>query len=349
MTTDGTRDSRFISSLFAGPHNSLVDVPGIRVGHAEKIGDGWRSGVTAILFPPEGVVAGVDVSGGAPCTRETDMLDPRNVVERIHAITFSGGSVFGLAAATGVVEWLADRGVGMPVGAHDGDVVPLVPGACLFDLGRGGRFRATPDAAMAVRACEAAADTPFALGPVGAGTGAVIGGLGGGIGTASAVTPAGFTVAALAVANASGSAVDPYTGELYGARFGLPGEFAGLRRPDSPTAVTPPPEYARLRRNTTLALVATDARLTQAQCAKVAGLTHDGMARAIRPVHTLFDGDVAFAVSLGTREPDPMGYHDLLGAAGDVFSRAVVSAVLAATGWPGVPSYRQAFPSAFAQ
>src|SRR5690606_13609315 len=174
----------------------------------------------------------VDVRGGGPGTRETDLLDPRNLVERAHAIVLSGGSAYGLAAATGVMERLADAGIGFPVGAGQRQVVPIVPGAVIFDLGRGGDFRATPGAEFGAAAYDAASDGPVPLGTVGAGAGAVAGGLKGGVGSASAVLDDGSTVAALAVVNAVGSTVDPGSGELYGARFGLPGEFDGLRVPD---------------------------------------------------------------------------------------------------------------------
>jgi L-aminopeptidase/D-esterase-like protein len=329
-----------------GPANSLVDVRGVRVGQVHRSTDGWRSGVTVVLLPPDGAVAAVDVAGGGPCTRETDMLAAGNLAEKVHAITLSGGSVFGLAAATGVVDWLADQDIGYRIGSAAGEVAPLVPGACLFDLGRGGRFRANPTAEMGWQACEAAGHEPFAQGAVGAGTGAVVGGLSGGVGTASVITTAGFTVAALTVVNASGSVVDPNTGELYATRFGLADEFAWLTRPASPVPVRIGKRYQRVPRNTTLGIVATDARLTRVQCGKVASVSHDGLARAIRPVHTLVDGDAIFAVSTGDRAPDHAEFHEILGLAGDVFTRAVEYAVLNASSWPDVPAYRDAFPGA---
>ena len=335
------------AAVRTGPADCLVDVPGVRVGQVRRVGGGWRTGVTVVLFPPDGAVAGADVSGGAPCTHETDLLDPRNLVERVHAISLSGGSVFGLAATAGVTGWLADHGHGLPSGYHPSEVIPLVPGASLFDLGRGGRFRAAPDAAMGAAACEAATGAPAEQGSVGAGTGAVAGGLAGGVGTASAVTAAGFTVGALAVVNASGSPVDPATGELYGARYGLPEAFAGLRRPRTPEPAVTATGYRTVPRSTTLAVLATDARLDRGRCGRLATAAHDGMARAIRPVHTLTDGDAAFAVSLGDREPDFAAYQELLAVAGDVFVRAALNGLLRAEGWPGMPSYRDAYPTAF--
>ena len=194
-----------------GPNNALTDVAGLRVGHARV--PGALSGTTVVLAPPEGAVAGVDVRGAAPGTRETDLLDPRNTVQRVHAVVLSGGSAFGLAAADGVMARLAAAGVGFAV---PGAVVPIVPAAVLFDLGRGGPASdpaLRPTAATGAAAVDAAADGPVTQGVVGAGTGALIGGLKGGIGTASAVLDDGTTVAALAAVNAAGSAVDLATGE----------------------------------------------------------------------------------------------------------------------------------------
>lgn len=355
--------------LQPGPTNSLTDVAGIRVGHADRRGAGWLSGTTVVLAPEGGAVAGVDVRGGGPGTRETDVLDPRNLVERVHAVTLSGGSAFGLAAADGVMQRLFEAGVGYPVG-RPGEVVPIVPGAVIFDLGRGGDFAKRPGAAMGEEAYDAALSSPTGpvpIGVVGAGTGATAGGLKGAVGSASVVLADGTTVAALVVVNAFGSCVDPLTGELYAARFGLPGEFSELLLPDAGevaaaraaaeatvTAGGRRPRGAALA--TTVGVVATDATLTKAQCAKVSGIAHDGMARGIRPVHTMFDGDTVFTLATGDRaapdaEPDPLAFHALLDAAGDCFTRAIGSAMLAAEGvqtpagrWR---SYREAFPSAF--
>jgi L-aminopeptidase/D-esterase-like protein len=361
-----------------GPTNSLTDVGGIRVGHTERRGDGWLSGTTVVLAPEGGAVAGVDVRGGGPGTRETDLLDPRNLVERIHAITLTGGSAFGLATADGVMKRLYDAGVGHPVGGP-GEVVPIVPGAVIFDLGRGGDFAKHPGAAMGEKAYDAAVSSPAGpvpIGVVGAGTGAVAGGLKGGVGSASVVLDDGTTVAALVVVNAFGSCVDPGTGELYAARFGLPGEFTELMLPNAGevAAARTAAEEALSRGGrsgtggpngsdgpggqqtilaTTIGVVATDAILTKAQCAKVAGIAHDGMARAIRPVHTMFDGDTVFTMATGGRgAPDLLAFHALLDAAGDCFTRAIGRAMLAAQSvqtpagrWR---SYRDTFPSAFA-
>jgi putative pantetheine hydrolase len=358
------------AAVRAGATNSLADVAGIRVGHAQRIGAGWRTGVTVVLTGEAGMTCGVDVRGGAPGTRETDLLDPRNLVERVHAVLLAGGSAYGLAAADGVMARLGDAGIGFPVGAASADVVPIVPAAVIFDLGRGGRFRATPGPALGAAAYDAAlSEAGHAQGSVGAGTGAVVGGFAGGVGMASTVLAAGPTVGALAVVNAAGSPVDPATGELYGARYRLPGEFAGLARPDRADleAWRPPGSGAaagsallNTTLNTTIGVLATDAPLTKAQCARLAGAGHDGIARAIRPAHTMVDGDTVFGLGggvgggvggagggLGGGEPAGLAvFQELLGAAADAFSRAVVHAVLAAAGRPAAPSYRDVFASA---
>ena len=345
-----------------GRTNTLTDVDGIRVGHATRIGDGWLTGTTVVLAPAAGAVAGVDVRGGGPGTRETDALDPRNMVERVHAVVLSGGSAFGLAAADGVMSRLASAGIGFPVGGP-GEVVPIVPAAVIFDLGRGGDFGKRPDAAMGNDAFVVANDGPVQQGCVGAGTGARAGGLKGGVGSASVVLPDGTTVAALVVVNAVGSTVDPVTGELYAARFGLPGEFPSLGRVSEHDLAEARSRAARAGAAlglgpglaTTIGVIATDATLTKAQCAKVSGIGHDGMARAIRPVHTMFDGDTLFTLATGARgaggAPDPMAFHALLDAAGDCVTRAIGHAMLSArtvappTG--EIRSLQDAFPSAF--
>ncbi|MEO3867987.1 P1 family peptidase [Nonomuraea sp. B12E4] len=332
-----------------GPTNSLVDVAGLRVGHAQRVGGGHRTGTTVVLAPADGAVAGVDVRGAAPGTRETELLDPRNLVQRVHAVVLTGGSAYGLAAACGVVDRLADAGVGYPVA---GGVVPIVPAAVIFDLGQGGTFRATPDAALGGAAYDAAAhprpDTtpPTASGSIGAGTGATAGALAGGVGTASVVLQGGATVAALAVANPAGSVLDPADGTLAGARYGLPGEFAHLRPPAAHEVEGWRPEH-QPSFNTTIGVVATDLDLTKAQCGRLAGVAHDGLARAIRPAHTMTDGDTIFALATCARPaPGHDTFQDALAAAADVFSRAVAHAVLAATGREGAPAYLDVFPSA---
>ncbi|GAA1678581.1 P1 family peptidase [Fodinicola feengrottensis] len=338
-----------------GPTNSLTDVAGLRVGHHERTGDGWLTGTTVVLAPPEGAVAGVDVRGGAPGTRDTDALDPRNVVERAHAVVLTGGSAYGLASACGVADALGDAGIGFPVGVG---VVPIVPAAVIFDLGRGGDARQRPGPDFGLAAYQNVSADAVPMGCVGAGTGAVVGALKGGVGSASARLSSGATVAAMVVVNAVGSAVDARTGELYGARFGLDGEFA-LRKPDENDLAA-----ARTRAElgahggsrkaplaTTIGVIGTDLTLTKAHCAKIAGIGHDGLARALRPVHTMVDGDTLFTLSTtALPAPDPERMYELMEAAGDCVTRAVVHAVLAATSvkTPAVDlrSYADAFPSA---
>jgi putative pantetheine hydrolase len=381
--TEGSASGEERAGQRPGPANGLTDVAGLRVGHAQRTGDGWLTGVTVVLAPEGGAITAVDVRGGGPGTRETDALDPRNLVQRIEAVVLTGGSAFGLDAVSGVVAWLEEQGRGFPVGGP-GRVVPVVPAAALFDLGRGGTWRARPDAAMGRAAVEAAAASrpgePVAQGGVGAGTGAVAGGLKGGVGTASTVLGSGTTVAALAVVNAAGAVADPATGALWGATPGWAGEFGLDGGP------LPPEGVARARQrlavaaagaqgggaggpapgpfNTTLAVVATDAALTRAQAQKLAGTAHDGLARAVRPVHLLSDGDTVFAMATGTRPllppdlpapADPaFGVHveagavnEILGAGADVLTRAVLHAVLSAEtveGPGGVfPSYRDLY------
>jgi L-aminopeptidase/D-esterase-like protein len=349
-----------VSDRRTGPTNSLVDVVGLRVGHAQRVGEGWLSGSTVVLTGTAGAVGGVDVRGGGPGTRETDLLDPRNNVERVHAVLLTGGSAFGLAAADGVMARLAAAGVGYPVGPEPGQVVPIVPAAVVFDLGRGGDFAAHPDASFGGLAYDQAAGPAggeaVLVGSVGAATGAVVGGLKGGVGSASEVLPDGTTIGALVVVNAVGSTVDLGTGELLGARHLLPGEVPDLRRPSADDLATarkaaasrpePRPPLA-----TTLVVLGTDLALSKAQCQKLAGIGHDGLARAINPVHTMFDGDTVFALATAVRvAPDPMAFHALLGAAADCVTRAVVHAMLAArsveTPAGAWRSYRDAFPSA---
>ncbi len=337
--------------------DALTDVPGVLVGHATRRGDGWLTGTTVVLAPEAGAVAAVDVRGGGPGTKETDALDPRNLVQRVQALVLTGGSAYGLDAASGVMAWLEERGRGVRVGPDPAHVVPVVPAACVFDLGRGGDFRARPDAATGRAAVEAAhASTPgaeVAEGCVGAGTGAVVGTLKGGVGTASTVLDSGITVAALVVANAAGSVTDPETGVLYGelfaggrVRYPAPEvhEAAGRRLAEVAARNAPPPL------NTTLAVVATDADLSKAQAQKLAGTAHDGIARAVRPVHLLSDGDTVFALATGERPLDaeqPLALNEVLAAGADVVTRAIVRAVRAAgpVDGPGGawPSYEELY------
>ncbi|MFJ6542264.1 P1 family peptidase [Streptomyces sp. NPDC091385] len=336
--------------------DGVTDVGGVRVGHATRDGDGWLTGVTVVLAPEGGAVAAVDVRGGGPGTKETDALDPRNVVRTVDALVLTGGSAYGLDAASGVMAWLEERGRGVRVGADPAHVVPVVPAACVFDLGRGGDFRARPDAALGRAAVEDAAASapgaPVPQGCVGAGTGAVAGVLKGGIGSASTVLESGITVGALVVVNAAGSVLEPETGVLYGefyeGRVTYPQERtheAARQRLAEVAARSPEPPL-----NTTLAVVATDAELTKAQARKLAGTAHDGIARAVRPVHLLHDGDTVFALATGARPLDPeqpLALNEVLAAGADLVTRAIVRAVRAARPVVGPggewPSYEELY------
>ncbi len=239
-----------------------------------------------------------------------------------------------------------------PVGGP-GEIVPIVPAAVIFDLGRGGEFAHHPDAALGEAAYDAAS-ADVALGNHGAGTGARAGGLKGGIGTASTVLSGGTTLGALVVVNAVGSCVDPATGELWATRHCVSGDLPPLSRPAEAELLAAKVEAAgqdgplRPPLATTLAVIATDATLTKAQCAKVSGIGHDGIARAVNPVHTMFDGDTVFTLATGVEDaPDPFAFHALLEAAGTTVTRAVARAMVAAESTGGMRSYRDAFPSAF--
>jgi L-aminopeptidase/D-esterase-like protein len=322
-----------------GRHNTITDVPGIRVGHSTRNEPGWLTGCT-IVVPPRGTVGGVDVRGGGPGTRETDLLSPLNLVDAVDAVLLTGGSAFGLAAADGVMDAAYAAGLGWPVGGPD-ERVPIVPAAVLFDLGRAGHFRHHPgpeDGRRAFTAAWASAhDGPVALGNVGAGTGARSGGLRGGIGTASAVLDSGHTVGALVAVNSLGLPADPRTGELLAVRWGLEDEFAEAPTADpallaAELAATAPPLEPQPGQATTIGVVATDALLDKAQCTKLAGVSHDGLARAIAPVHTAYDGDTIFTLATGSAAPlTPLELLGLQDAAARCVTRAIVHALLAAT------------------
>lgn len=321
-------------------NNALTDIPGIRVGHWTNLEAG--TGCTVILCP-EGAVAGVDIRGGAPGTRETALLDPTCTVEQVHAILLAGGSAFGLAAADGVMQWLEEQRAGYDVGIAR---VPIVPSAVLFDLPVG-QPDARPDRNAGYAACQAAQSGAVQQGCVGAGTGATIGkvlGLKhackGGLGSASICTRAGLIVAALAVVNAFGNVCNPATGQvLAGARrLNEQGQFIGFLDPVDVIANSGRPEFAAT--NTTLVVAVTNGRLTKSQATKVAQMAHDGLARAIRPVHTGLDGDIVFALSYG----DARTNSDAVGAlAADVTAQAIVSAVFAAESCYGLPAATTGF------
>jgi L-aminopeptidase/D-esterase-like protein len=323
--------------------NSITDIPGISVGHAQN--DEALTGCTVILCE-SGAVAGVDQRGGAPGTRETDALHPMHLVQQVHAVVLSGGSAFGLDSATGVVRYLEEHNIGLDVRVAR---VPIVPAAILFDLGIG-RADIRPDAVMGYQAClNASSDRP-AEGNVGAGTGATVGKMLGiasamksGIGCSSLEIGAGVLVGAIAAVNAFGDIVDPQTNQI----------IAGARITDQTPSPDKPGEYftdtMRLfkslagntilgfasRSNTVIGAVATNAKLNKEEVNKVAQMAQDGIARTVRPAHTMLDGDTIFALSLGEQKADV----NIIGAFGaEVFAQAIVNAVRAAQPAGGLPA-----------
>ncbi|WP_138932909.1 P1 family peptidase [Roseovarius arcticus] len=305
-----------------GPMNLITDVPGLRIGNA---GDtALKSGAT-VLVADAPFTAGVHVMGGAPGTRETDLLAPDRSVQQVDALVLSGGSAFGLDAASGAADALRAAGRGYAVG----DVrVPIVPGAILFDLLNGGEkdWAQNPYKQLGKDALTAA-DTRFNLGNVGAGMGATTATLKGGLGSASIILPSGHIVGALVAVNALGSATVADGPHFWAAPFEIEGEFGGLG-PARYFGDVHLPRTKLAGGNTTIAIVATDAALNQSQCTRLAIAAHDGMARALLPSHTLMDGDLVFAASTGTRPLDAAGDTMLLGhAAATCLARAIARAV----------------------
>ncbi|MFB8009637.1 P1 family peptidase [Nocardia sp. NPDC056000] len=347
----------------AGPNNSITDVTGVLVGHEHRVdsnatlGTGAATGCT-VLRVPGGATASVDVRGGGPGTRETDLLDPGNTVRQVNAVLLTGGSAYGLAAADGVMRWLEEHHEGIPMDPADPSrVVPIVPGAVIFDLPVGA-WDIRPDADFGFLATDAAA-TDFARGSVGAGAGARAGSIKGGVGTASVRftdgPAAGITVGALIVANPVGSVFDPRTGLPWGAGTDGPDHF-GLRpvAPDKLAAANALPVKSTVL-NTTIGVVATDAALDPSACRRLATTAHDGLARAIRPAHSPLDGDTLFALATGAVTPAPafplppafpadlLLLDELCTAAAVCVERAIVDAILSATSVAGIPSYAELF------
>ena len=323
--------------------NLITDVAGVLVGQADDAR--LASGVSAIIFAEPAVVA-VDVRGGAPATRETDLLEPHRTVERIDAVVLSGGSAFGLDASAGVQALLRERGRGFEIG---GIRVPLVSGASMFDLLNGGDKnwgRFPPYRDLGYSAAAQAAET-FALGTAGAGFGATTLNLQGGLGSASALTRDGHTVGALVVVNACGSVNVGAGPHFWAAPFEVNGEFGGLGFPAHvSTAALTPIAKGRPGENTTIAIVATDAALTKAQAKELAVIAQDGLTRAIYPAHTTLDGDTVFAAATGRRPlTDAVNELTELGAvAANTLARAVASGVFEAKSRPrGLPSWRDRY------
>ena len=337
---------KYKSSLTPGRLNLITDVAGIRVGNAED--RSLLSGVTVVL-PDTPVAAGVHIGGGAPGTRETVTLEPDCLVDGYHGFVLAGGSVFGLDAAGGVTSYLARRGTGFQFRKQP-HPCPVIPAANLFDLTNGGdkNWGDTPPYRMlGIKACEAAG-SHFELGNHGAGTGATCGTFKGGLGSASARW-GDFSIGAVCALNCFGSPVNPATGDLWARPFELAGEFGN--HTIAPVKSCDVHTHTKIDRvtgageNTTLAIIAVDAALTKAQCKRLANMARDGMARAIRPVHTPYDGDVVFALSTGARpagEPAALQLAMLGAVAGDVLARAIGRAVTAAESINGITAYRDA-------
>lgn len=329
----------------AGPLNAITDVPGISVGHAT----GTDSGATVVLAASPtgvGVAGGVTLRGGAPTTRETDLMRPDNMVEVMNAVVLSGGGAYGLAAASGVMRCLEDRGTGFPVGG--GNVVPIVQAAVTLDRATCGAPASTrPDFTSGLQACQAANTGAVAQGNVGAGTGAVAGGVKGGIGTASVVLPNGIVVGALVALNSEGAPYDS-EGNLPAALQGIGSEFRSVTRLAALGRGTPASVAAGPLRTATNAVVATNVTLTKAQATRIAEMADDGVARAINPAHTAGDGDTLFVLGTARLSMASLGDTNAIltqigAAAAQAVSRAIVHAVLSAKSTSCVPSYCDTF------
>jgi L-aminopeptidase/D-esterase-like protein len=326
----------------------LTEVAGIRVGHHTM--EGRPTGCTVVLVDGGGAVGGVSQRGGAPGTRETDLLDPLNMVDQVNAIVLAGGSAFGLDAAQGVVRYLEERHIGYRTAAG---VVPIVPAAVLYDLGFGGDAKIRPNADCGYRAAAAASDGAVREGNVGAGAGATVGKMGGlferpgnpggrrtpmkgGLGSAAIALPNGLIVGALAAVNAVGDIIDPWSGQVVAGARNPDGTLADVRKLLAAGALAP---QARPGENTTIGLVATNARLSKEQASRVALMADDGLARAINPSHTAGDGDTVFALATGRWAGE--ANVTLIGAlAAEAMSEAIVRAVAKADSLGGVSSAR---------
>ena len=312
-------------------HDDITDIPGIRVGHDTNLAAG--TGCTVILCDPH-MIGGVDVRGGAPATRETDLLRPMHMVQEVHAVVLTGGSAFGLDSASGVMRYLEEHKIGFDTGVAK---VPIVPAAAIFDLALGDAS-VRPDAESGYRACQQATAEPVAMGTVGAGTGATVGkmmgpalAMKGGLGSASTQLPDGTLVGAIVAVNSLGDILDSNTQQVIAGARGPLGGFI----------------YNNPFGNTTIAVVATDAALSKEEVNKVAQMAHNGLAMVIRPAHTMFDGDTVFALATGSSpqaqtSPDPALAPvrvSLIGAAAaNTLARAILKAVRNATDLHGVPA-----------
>lgn len=317
-----------VSVVGIGPTNSLTDVPNLKVGHYTRSDDGYRSGTT-VIRTEQGATAGYSQMGGAPGTKETDLLKPGGFVRAVHAIVLSGGSAYGLDASTGVMRWMEEHGFGVPIGTAG--VVPIVPSAILMDLGRGGDFKKRPDAEFGYKAAEAATTDPVRSGREGMGMGA-----GWGMGTASVKLSNGYTVAAIVGLNPAGSPVDPRNCLPYGYFLEIGNEF-NIVQPSAAECTTagtgrggPNDGSDNAPTNTTIALIATDAPMEDLEAERMAVIANAGLARSIRPIHGIGDGDTVFGMA--TTAPDHSltnaDLQAIFNAGADALGRAVVHAVL---------------------
>ena len=343
------------AAAFAKPaagNMTLTAVEGVKVGSVTLTER--PTGCTAILFK-DGTTGSVDVRGGAPGTRETDLLNPVNNVQIVNAISLSGGSAFGLDAASGVMKWLDEKNIGYPVGASG--VVPIVPAAILFDLGFGGKPKIRPGADCGYQAAGLASEAPVQEGNVGAGAGATVGKSGGGggagggpmkagIGSAAITMPNGLVVAAIVAVNAVGDIIDPWTGQVVAGARGADGKLADARKMLRGGGG----REGRAGENTTIGLVVTNAKLTKVQAQKMAQMAHDGYARAISPVHTPGDGDTIFSAATGTWD-GAVNYGQIGSLAAEAMADAIVRAATQATSSNGLPSARDlgTIPARFKQ
>jgi L-aminopeptidase/D-esterase-like protein len=321
----------------------ITDVSGIKVGQITLTER--PTGCTVVMVDGEGATGGVSQRGGAPGTRETDLLDPVNMVDKVNAIVLSGGSAYGLEPADGVMKYLEEHKVGWNVGAAG--VVPIVPGAILFDLGFGGDPKIRPTADCGFRAASAATSGPVSEGNVGAGAGATVGKLGsgggsmkGGLGTASITLPSGLTIGAIVAVNASGDVIDPETNKVVAGARSADGKSVVDVRKLLRSGALDRGASPRVGQNTTIAVVATNARLSKAEVTRVAMMADDGLARAISPSHTVGDGDTVF--SLATGRWDGTANPTIVGAlAAEALTEAVLRAVSKAESLAGVPAARE--------
>ena len=331
--------SALIQAQSTTPANTtLTAVPGIKVGHhtlTER-----PTGCTVILVDGDGAAGGVSQRGGAPGTRETDLLDPSNMVDKVNAVVLAGGSAFGLDAATGTVKWLEEHNIGWPTGVAR---VPIVPAAILFDLPVGGQPKIRPTADCGYRAAAAASTSPVGEGTIGAGAGATVGKSGGGgrsmkagVGSYSITLPNGLSVGAIVAVNAVGDIIDPDTGRIVAGVRNPDGTFADARKILRSGQAGQAP---RPGENTTIGLVATNARLTKTQAQRMALMADDGFARAIFPSHTVGDGDTVFALATGQWTGE-VNLTQIGALAADVMARAIVRAATEATGLPNIPAAR---------